>query len=152
MSKGARGTKRVCKSCGGRFYDLNRDPIVCPLCGATYVTESAVPEEPPPVVEQASAASEVEPVADVAATATATATATADADGPELVSLDDAKAEEEEAVDALEDDEDLADLDDDDSEIPADDADDAFLEDDDEADPDVSGIIGGAPLKPAEES
>ena len=28
MSKPARGTKRVCPSCGARFYDLNRTPIV----------------------------------------------------------------------------------------------------------------------------
>lgn len=27
-----RGTKRTCKSCEGRFYDLGRDPTVCPMC------------------------------------------------------------------------------------------------------------------------
>lgn len=27
-----RGTKRVCKSCEERFYDLGRDPTVCPMC------------------------------------------------------------------------------------------------------------------------
>jgi uncharacterized protein (TIGR02300 family) len=33
-----RGTKRTCQnsSCGARFYDLARDPIVCPMCGAVY--------------------------------------------------------------------------------------------------------------------
>src|SRR5262245_33662788 len=36
MSKPARGTKRVCPSCGARFYDLNRTPIVCPVCQFTY--------------------------------------------------------------------------------------------------------------------
>ena len=36
MSKPARGTKRVCPSCGERFYDLNRTPIVCPVCESTY--------------------------------------------------------------------------------------------------------------------
>jgi uncharacterized protein (TIGR02300 family) len=30
------GAKRVCQSCGSKFYDLHRDPIVCPVCGATY--------------------------------------------------------------------------------------------------------------------
>lgn len=37
-SKAERGTKRTCQnaSCGARFYDLNRDPIVCPMCSTTY--------------------------------------------------------------------------------------------------------------------
>jgi uncharacterized protein (TIGR02300 family) len=26
------GTKRICLNCGARFYDMNRDPIVCPAC------------------------------------------------------------------------------------------------------------------------
>ena len=32
MPKPARGIKRVCQSCGTRFYDLGRTPIVCPSC------------------------------------------------------------------------------------------------------------------------
>ncbi|GAB3443991.1 TIGR02300 family protein [Insolitispirillum peregrinum] len=28
------GTKRTCTTCGARFYDLNKTPIVCPKCGA----------------------------------------------------------------------------------------------------------------------
>jgi len=41
-TKQARGTKRTCQSdeCGARFYDLNRDPIVCPICGTIYVIAS----------------------------------------------------------------------------------------------------------------
>jgi uncharacterized protein (TIGR02300 family) len=35
-NKAARGTKRVCQSCDTRFYDLSRDPIVCPSCGAHF--------------------------------------------------------------------------------------------------------------------
>jgi uncharacterized protein (TIGR02300 family) len=35
-NKAARGTKRVCQACEVRFYDLLRDPIVCPACGAQY--------------------------------------------------------------------------------------------------------------------
>lgn len=36
-----RGTKRTCQNdaCGARFYDLNRDPIECPVCGAAYVLQ-----------------------------------------------------------------------------------------------------------------
>jgi uncharacterized protein (TIGR02300 family) len=26
------GTKRHCSGCGAKFYDLNKDPIVCPKC------------------------------------------------------------------------------------------------------------------------
>ena len=32
----ALGTKRLCASCGAKFYDLNKDPIQCPKCGAVY--------------------------------------------------------------------------------------------------------------------
>jgi hypothetical protein len=34
--KAARGTKRVCQSCGSKFYDLNRAPITCPICHAVF--------------------------------------------------------------------------------------------------------------------
>ena len=44
MSKPARGTKRVCPSCGARFYDLNRTPIVCPACQYSY----QITPPPPP--------------------------------------------------------------------------------------------------------
>lgn len=45
MVKDARGTKRTCQSseCGARFYDLNRDPIVCPICGTIYEIAHAPP-------------------------------------------------------------------------------------------------------------
>jgi uncharacterized protein (TIGR02300 family) len=37
-TKADRGTKRSCQNpqCGSRFYDLNRDPITCPICGTLY--------------------------------------------------------------------------------------------------------------------
>jgi uncharacterized protein (TIGR02300 family) len=33
-----RGTKRTCQNeeCGARFYDLDRQPIVCPICNTFY--------------------------------------------------------------------------------------------------------------------
>ncbi len=42
-TKAARGTKRTCQSseCGARFYDLQRDPISCPICGSIYELASA---------------------------------------------------------------------------------------------------------------
>lgn len=36
MAKPEWGTKRICLSCGARFYDLQRDPIICPSCGTTH--------------------------------------------------------------------------------------------------------------------
>ncbi|MES0404323.1 MAG: TIGR02300 family protein [Hyphomicrobium sp.] len=42
-TKQDRGTKRTCQNseCGSRFYDLNRTPIACPICGAAYVITSS---------------------------------------------------------------------------------------------------------------
>ncbi|MEO0035234.1 MAG: hypothetical protein RLZZ501_1257 [Pseudomonadota bacterium] len=34
MAKPEWGHKRTCQSCGCRFYDMKRTPIVCPKCGA----------------------------------------------------------------------------------------------------------------------
>ena len=33
MAKPEWGTKRICPGCGAHFYDLRREPIVCPECG-----------------------------------------------------------------------------------------------------------------------
>jgi uncharacterized protein (TIGR02300 family) len=37
-TKQARGTKRTCQNtaCGQRFYDLEHDPIMCPVCGSNF--------------------------------------------------------------------------------------------------------------------
>ena len=40
MVKPEWGAKRVCHSCGAPFYDLHRDPITCPKCGAAYDPEA----------------------------------------------------------------------------------------------------------------
>jgi uncharacterized protein (TIGR02300 family) len=40
--KAARGTKRTCQACGVRFYDLLRDPIVCPACGVQLALAASV--------------------------------------------------------------------------------------------------------------
>ena len=39
MAKPEWGTKRICQSCGARFYDFGRSPIICPACGATFDLE-----------------------------------------------------------------------------------------------------------------
>ena len=36
MAKPEWGTKRVCLSCSARFYDMMRDPIVCPSCETVF--------------------------------------------------------------------------------------------------------------------
>lgn len=134
MSKAVRGTKRHCRSCGAKFYDLGRDPIVCPVCQSGYelaatsskasVATAAVPDKPE--------ADEEEEVV-----------LTAAAGEPEFVSLEEAEDTNVEA----EDDEDLADIDVavevDAEELPDDEDEDVFLEDDEEEGSDVSGIIGG---------
>jgi uncharacterized protein (TIGR02300 family) len=42
VSKPEWGTKRVCPNCGTRYYDMRRDPITCPKCGAPFDAESLV--------------------------------------------------------------------------------------------------------------
>ncbi len=36
MVKPAWGMKRTCQSCGAHFYDLRKDPIICPKCATVY--------------------------------------------------------------------------------------------------------------------
>ena len=39
MAKPELGQKRVCVSCGARFYDLTKAPAVCPKCGTEQPAE-----------------------------------------------------------------------------------------------------------------
>ena len=41
-ARAERGTKRTCTSCGERFYDLDRDPIVCPACEFAHAPSAFV--------------------------------------------------------------------------------------------------------------
>ncbi len=36
MAKPELGTKRLCPSCGAKYYDLNHSPILCPRCGSPF--------------------------------------------------------------------------------------------------------------------
>jgi uncharacterized protein (TIGR02300 family) len=128
MSKPAKGTKRVCPSCGARFYDLSRAPVICPVCQAVYqVTppptrrgERAAPPEARP---------KAQPVIKVPAVPE-----------PDTISLEDAEAGE--AI-PIESEEAIVDLGDDADEIPAaTDDDNTFLEEQPDEEPDVSGIVG----------
>jgi uncharacterized protein (TIGR02300 family) len=34
------GTKRICPSCGTRYYDLLRKPVICPKCSTPFDPEA----------------------------------------------------------------------------------------------------------------
>ncbi len=73
MAKPEWGTKRTCQNCAARFYDLKRDPIVCPKCETLFEPPPppkprrarAAPSAPKTVVPAAAApAAAVDPPAD----------------------------------------------------------------------------------------
>src|SRR5215510_5704215 len=34
------GAKRICPSCGARYYDLMREPVICPKCDTPFDPEA----------------------------------------------------------------------------------------------------------------
>jgi uncharacterized protein (TIGR02300 family) len=118
----ARGTKRTCQNqeCGSRFYDLNRDPIACPICDSAYVIAHA----------QLSAV-------DAAAIAAAEDKAARKAKKDQL-EADSAAS----IIPGAEGDEALADIEGADEPIAAE-GDETFLEEEEEEGGDMSNIIGG---------
>ncbi|MGC2079007.1 MAG: TIGR02300 family protein [Xanthobacteraceae bacterium] len=128
MAKPELGTKRLCASCGAKFYDLNKDPIRCPKCGAAYEVVVATrpvrsQAAPRPQVPEEAPAPEPQEV--------------------ETVSLEEAEAEAQGAAKkpapaeaGIEEDEEV-DMDD------SLDNDDTFIEEQEEEDTDVTDIIGG---------
>src|SRR5215813_13984800 len=49
------GTKRICPSCGTRYYDLLREPVICPNCNTPYDPEAFLKSRrarPIPAVEK----------------------------------------------------------------------------------------------------
>jgi uncharacterized protein (TIGR02300 family) len=123
VAKAELGTKRLCANCGAKFYDLNKDPIVCPKC-QTVMQLAAVPRARPEAARPA--AEEEEAVVPETQEA-------------EFVSLEEADAEaqgkkpEGEAVEGADEDIEIEDE-------PIDDA--AFIEEQEEGDEDVADIIG----------
>lgn len=130
MAKADLGTKRICPTTGKKFYDLNKTPVISPYTG------EIVPIAPvPPPRTRADAAAR-------AAAANAASIVPEPAEAEELVSLEEADAEENsgkvkavlpESEDDIEVDDTLADDDDDDS---------TFIAEDEEDDEDVTDIIG----------
>jgi uncharacterized protein (TIGR02300 family) len=131
MSKPARGTKRVCPSCGARFYDLNRTPIVCPVCQSIY---QVTPPPPPSRRWERAQPAKARKVEEQEADAPVL-------EGPEIVSLE--EAEEGTSEVPIEENEEIAGLSDDGAEFPAGDDENAVLEEEEEGEADVSGIGGG---------
>jgi uncharacterized protein (TIGR02300 family) len=123
VAKPELGAKRQCQACAAKFFDLNRDPIICPKCGTVFQgaalrAERATAKDEEGEDEQAAAA------------------------GVEMVSLDEVEAAEEKTADAAVDD---IDVEDDEA------ADDAFLEEEEEDEDDVSSLIDGE-IAPDEEA
>jgi uncharacterized protein (TIGR02300 family) len=40
VTKSNWGLKRTCQSCAARFYDMTKDPIICPKCGVEFDPEA----------------------------------------------------------------------------------------------------------------
>jgi uncharacterized protein (TIGR02300 family) len=117
VAKPELGSKRQCQSCGAKFYDLNKDPIICPKCGTVFQAVAATRGRPEPVANRAEEDEvEVDPAA-----------------GPELVSLDEVEAEEADKdlpIEGVEIEDEIAE-------------DDTFLEEEEEGDDDVADLIDG---------
>jgi uncharacterized protein (TIGR02300 family) len=109
-------------SCGAKFYDLNRDPIICPKCGTVFQAVAPTRVSPPAAAAQrpqrpAEEETELEP-----------------AGGPEVVSLQDVEADEAEKETALEEDIDIG------EDVGGEDT---FLEEEEEGEDNVSDLIDG---------
>ena len=122
-----RGTKREDPDTGKKFYDLNKDPIVSPYTGKSYPRsyfDQGAKARPVEREEEEEEEVETEELTEAAQ--------------PEMVSLEDADAEEagaEEEIPDVEDVEDVEDIGEDDSDV--------FLEEDDEEEEDLDFDVGG---------
>jgi uncharacterized protein (TIGR02300 family) len=111
VAKPELGSKRQCQSCGAKFFDLNKDPIVCPKCGTVFQVTA---------VTRGSA--RAAPIDDEAEPEVA---------GAELVPLEDADPTDDK----------VAAVADDDIEIEDDAGDETFLEEEEGDPDDVAGLI-----------
>ena len=119
------GTKRVCESCGAKFYDLNKQPVTCPKCGHAFDPMAAFVKTEPvreikPAVEEEDEEDELESKADEIS----------------LDDMDDGMGDDDDDDDADDETQALAEFDDDDALLDDDDEDDedGFLEDEDDDD------------------
>lgn len=128
MAKAELGTKRLCASCGAKFYDLSKDPITCPKCSAVFQVVTVAPRGRSDAAAAAARAAVV-PVQEVEAPETADA---------EFVSLEEADAEAQGKKAPA----DPAAESDDDIEIDESLDDAAFIPEEEEDNEDVTDIIG----------
>jgi uncharacterized protein (TIGR02300 family) len=115
VAKPELGAKRQCQNCGAKFFDMNKDPIVCPKCGTIFQGTART--------ERAAAKVEVEEDEVVAPA------------GVELVSLDEVEAIEEKAAEPAAEDVDV--------EEGEAEPDDPFIEAEEEDEDDVTNLIDG---------
>ena len=40
MAQSDLGIKRICQACGARYFDMSKQPIVCPACGTPFDPEA----------------------------------------------------------------------------------------------------------------
>jgi uncharacterized protein (TIGR02300 family) len=113
--------KRQCTNCGAKFYDLGRDPIVCPKCGTVFQAATVAPTR---AAAPAAAARRPVPVEEPEV----------EVAGPEMVSLEEVEAGEAEKDPVIEDDLEVA------GDVGGEDT---FLETEEEGEDDVSGLIDG---------
>lgn len=124
MSKAKLGIKRRCGSCGTKFYDFNKNPIICPSCSSEFDPEQLLKSRKGRVASK-SAAANAEDVQNEADDIIADDEDTADvqndadelADGDEFVAP--STGDDDEAADVVEDEEFIATLDDEDDEDEA---------------------------------
>ena len=110
------GAKHQCQACGAKFFDLNKDPIICPKCGTVF--------EGAPTRARAATKEDEED------------TELATPVGVDVVSLDEVEASEEKAAEPV-----AADIDVEDEADAAEGV--SFLEEEEEDDDDVSNLIDG---------
>lgn len=115
MAKHELGAKRQCQACGAKFFDLNKDPIVCPKCGTVFQGTA--------LLRTRVASKEDEEDTETVAPA-----------GVDIVSLDEVEAGEEKAVETVVED---IDVEDDAADV------DTFLEEEEEDEDDVTNLIDG---------
>ena len=112
MAKPEWGAKRICGSCGARFYDMRRNPIICPKCDTEFtVEEPAARRRPRP------APVEVKPPEDAADPVVDEKAAIVDDDDDEEIEEELAEIDDESDDDVIEDTSDLGEDDDDMAEV-----------------------------------
>ena len=121
MAKPDLGGKQKCQNCGTKFFDLNKNPVVCPKCGTVQSGAGPTPVRTP-AARPAPAAVEDEET---------------DAETPEVVSLDDADQIDDGKVAAVNPEDDIE------TDETTSDDDDTFLEEEEDDGGNVSDLIDG---------